>query len=360
MITVRTDLEPDDERCLIVVFLRGGADGLAVVPPVGDDDYHRARVGMTEDVDAELDLDGFFQFHPRLRPLMPWFHAGDLAVHHAVGSDDTTRSHFAAQDRMELGSDRAGGGWLGRAMAQLPGGGALPAIALGQHVPLSQAGGPAVAIRELADLSLPAALGPRLRTLYAGDPQLGTTATRALDLLELGLDRQRPDPRHGASYPDHAFGRGLATIVHLLRGRIGLRRATIDLDGWDSHALQGPGIAGQLDLLGSGLDALLRDLGPLRATTSVVVLTEFGRRVAPNGALGTDHGRASMMLVAGGGVAGGMHARWPGLAPEARVGPGDLAVTTDYRTVLAGILPRHGIDPLPVFPDLTARRAGVT
>ncbi len=350
----------DQSRCLVVVFLRGAADGLHLVPPVADDDYHRARPLLAVPPAEALPLDDLFGLHPRLAGLLPAFSDGALAVVHAAGSEDQTRSHFAAQDLMEHGG-LAGGGWLGRYLRYRPGErGALGAVAVGKALPESLRGAPSLAVMQsLDDFSLgpdSEALLPALARLWAGETdELGRTARSTLEALRR-IERLRREPYRpaaGADYPRADFGRGLAEIARLIKARVGLEAATIDLGGWDSHLAQGTLIDPLMDQLGAGLLAFYRDLGRWMASVTVVVMTEFGRRVSENASLGTDHGRGSVMFLLGGGVRGGrVVADWPGLETDALLGPGDLPVVHNYRDVLAPVLRRHGAgDVLPViFP----------
>jgi uncharacterized protein (DUF1501 family) len=356
---------------MVVVFLRGGADGLALVPPVGDDDYARARPRLAvRGKDAHALGDGFFALHPHLRELVPLFERGQLAIVHACGSDDDTRSHFEAQDLMEHGGQSVAGGWIGRFLratsASAGAGGALEAVALGTSVPESLRGAPSsTALSSLDDLRAGEATERArgtLAELYAGDALLGASARDALEAVErIGeLARTPYVPEHGAVYPTASdgdparrFGRDLAQVAQLVKSPLGLRAATIDLDGWDSHFVQDTVIDPRMRALSLGLAAFAQDLGPRLATTSVVVMTEFGRRVGENGSLGTDHGRGSVLLVLGGGTKGGLHCRWPGLEEGSLVGPGDLPVVHDYRDALASVLARHGAAEslAKIFPD---------
>ncbi len=352
----------DRKRCLVVVFLRGAADGLHLVPPIADDGYGNARPTLAVGGAAAHRLDGLFGLHPRLAPLAPLFAAGELAIVHAAGSEDTTRSHFEAQDLMEHGG-LAGGGWLGRFLRFRPGppAAALSAVALGETLPESLRGAPAATVlRTLDDFTLGAdtvALLPRLARLWSGETgELGRAAQGTLAALHrIEALRGTPyRPAGGALYPAGDFGGGLAQIARLVKARVGLEAATIDLGGWDSHLAQDTLVEPLMAQLAGGLAAFHRDLGEEMTATSVVVMTEFGRRVRENASLGTDHGRGSVMLVAGGGVAGGrVIADWPGLDPAALTGPGDLPVVHNYRDVLAPVLRRHGAgeDLSAVFPD---------
>lgn len=371
MTTFWSNGERDDRRTLVVVFLRGGADGLALVPAIGDDAYHVARptIGITSR-DA-LALDDRFALHPRLAPLAPLFREGALGVVHAVGSDDTTRSHFEAQDRMEHGGAGAGG-WLGRFLRARDGGtqGALSAVAMGQEYPESLRGAPSVAVmRSLDDFAFASGGAPMLRalaSLYGTETRAlgGRLASAAHDtvaaLHRIAALRAAPiRPRLGADYPDDDFGRSMAEVARLIRGRVGLSVATVDLGGWDSHFTQGTLLDPLMDRLARALVAFHADLGVEEmANVSVVVMTEFGRRVAENASFGTDHGRGSVMFVLGAGAEGGrVRARWPGLEAGVLEGPGDVPVTTDYREVLAPILRLHGVPEVgAVFPDWRAAR----
>lgn len=362
-----------DQRTLVVVFLRGAADGLTLVPPVGDDGYHRARPTLAIAQEDALALDGIFGLHPLLAPLLPHYKEGRLALVHACGSPDTTRSHFEAQDLMERAGTSMSGGWVGRLLrAQLEAegcgftGGALDALSIGTAVAESLRGAPTVVTMEsLSDLSGGATakrMHDRLGGLYANDVLLGAPARAALDAgARLAQLEDRDEaPRHGALYPSATeqggvaehFGRRLRLVARLIQARLGLRAACIDLEGWDSHFVQSTSLEPQLRALGAGLAAFAQDLGPDLESTSVVVMSEFGRRVAENASLGTDHGRGGAMFVLGGGTRGGVHCRWPGLDANALDGPGDLPVVHDYRDVLAGVLARHGAADLRnVFPD---------
>ena len=351
----------DAQRALVVVFLRGGADGLSLVPPLADDGYHRARPRIAVKPADAVKLDGFYGLHPLLKDLEPAWKDGALAVIHAVGSEDATRSHFEAQDLMEHGG-LAAGGWLGRFLRHRKGAtaGPLSAIALGRALPECLRGAPAAtAMTSLKDFSIgaPPNFLTQLGRLYAANT--GTLAAAGRDTLAAlrRIEELRAEdykPAHGAEYAGDYFSQGLRQVAQLIKARVGLEAASVDVNGWDSHLSQGAVMDPEMIKLSKGLSAFYGDLGPrLMATTTVVVMTEFGRRVEENSAFGTDHGRASAMFVLGGGVKGGRTlGKWPGLTREVLEGPGDLPVTTNYRDVLAPILNRHGAGDLaPVFPD---------
>jgi len=356
------------ERTLVIVFLRGGADGLSLVPPLGDDGYYRARPSLAVSRGDAVHLDGFFGLHPGLRDLEPFYRDGRLAIVHGVGSEDDTRSHFEAQALMERGGLAAAGGWFGRWLRQnRPRGGAagldsnaLRAVAFGAVLPESLGGAPgATALRSLGDLSL--GEGDRLRgplsMLYAHDEMLGTPARHALEALDQieGL-RRSASATEGAHYGTDTFSEGLELVARLIKARVGLEAACVDLPGWDSHFFQSGVVDPLARRLGTGLCAFAKDLGSHLSSTSIVVMSEFGRRVHENSSMGTDHGRGGVMFVLGGGTAGGVHGPWPGLKEEDLEGPGDLPVVHNFRDVLLPILARHGtLDTESVFPGHSPR-----
>lgn len=373
---------------LLCIFLRGAADVLNMVVPHGEAAYYAARptLAIARPDDARtradlrsVDLDGFFGLHPALAPLLPAWQARQLAVVHACGAPDESRSHFQAMELMERGVDTAAGpasGWLGRHLASLQNGNTSPlrAIGLGEQTPRALLGAvPAAALRSIADfhlggdLAAAARMRAGLAALYAGGDALAAGGRETIELLDLieRLDPAGYRPAAGARYPASDFGLGLRQAAMLIKADVGLEVACLDVGGWDTHVAQGGGegwMAGMLADLGTGLAALHADLRDHADRLLVVVMSEFGRRVAENGGLGTDHGHGSMLLLLGGGVAGGqVHGRWPGLAPEQLVGPGDLAVTTDYRDVLGELVRLRLGNPQidQVFPGYTPQFRGV-
>ena len=352
----------DHLQTLVVVFLRGGADGLNLVAPLEDDGYYRARQRIAIGKNDAVPLDGFYGLNPLLKALEPAYKDGALAIIHAVGSEDDTRSHFEAQDLMEHGGT-AGGGWLGRflrAQDQIANG-PLSAVALGKVIPECLRGAPAATVlTSLDDFSLGDRrdrLTQALAKLYSTQTdRLASAGRDTLDALQrVEQLRNTPyHPAHGADYGRDDFARGLLQIARLVKARVGLQAASVDLGGWDSHFSQSLIMDPLITRLAGGLAAFYQDLGAAMKHTTVVVMTEFGRRVQENSAFGTDHGRGSVMFVLGGGIRGGrVLGKWPGLSREVLEGPGDLPVTTNYRNVLAPILQRHGVgDRLnQVFPE---------
>ncbi len=341
---------------LVTVFLRGGADGLALVPPVGDPDYARVRPASAVRADECERLDERFSLAPQLAALAPLWREGRLAVVHDAGSSDETRSHFYAQPLLERGGAAGAGGWLSR-FAKARGGG-LPALAFGAALPESLRGGaPAAALRTLADLDpgpRVAQLAEDLAELYAADEMLARAALDTREALTRlrELDGKPYRPADGVQWGRGEFAQQLAQTARMLKGGVRPPAVCLDLFGWDSHVAQSQLLAPLMRELAQGLANFALDLGALFDRVSVVVYTEFGRRVAENSALGTDHGHGFAMFVLGGGVRGGAHARWSGLASDALIGPGDLPGSIDFRAALAPVVERHGVSAREVFGAL--------
>ena len=369
----------DERRALVVIFLRGAADGLALVPPVTDEHYYRARPRLGLAAKGAVKLDDRFGLHPKLQPLEAAWREGELAIVHACGTEDQTRSHFEAQDLMEHGGVVAGG-WLGRYLQTRPveSRGALACVAVGKALPECLLGAPAVTVMQsLEEFSIAGrtpAFGTQLARLYAMERgQLGAAARDTFSALvrieAMRTTKYRPD--NGAIYGRDEFSNGLSQLARLIKADVGLEAASIDLPGWDSHFAQQGQVEGLAGKLAGGLAALRKDLGVRMATTTVVVMTEFGRTVEENSAFGTDHGRGSAMFVLGGGVLGGrIHGEWRGLAPEGLErrgvleGYGDLPVLNNYRNVLASVLARQGAgfgaaETARVFPGFELRPLGL-
>jgi uncharacterized protein (DUF1501 family) len=358
-------------RRLIAIFQRGAVDGLSVVVPFGEREYYRARPSIAiprpGGADGALDLDGFFGLNPRLAPLKPLWDRRELAVVHACGSPDATRSHFDAQDYMESatpGVKSTGDGWLNRYLQarRAPQDSAFRAVALTAQLPrMLQGTAPALAMSQIAAFGVrDGAASASFEEQYqaAADRILNGTGREAFDAMKTlkAADPARYQPEHGADYPRSAFGQALRQIAQLTKAEVGLEVAFAEVGGWDTHVGQGAAqgqLATRLDDFGRSLAALVTDLGDRMADTVVLTMSEFGRAVNENGNRGTDHGHANAMTIVGGGVRGGrVYGRWPGLAREQRYDGRDLAVTTDFRDVFAEIVVRHlGLaDANTVFP----------
>lgn len=359
-------------RQLIAIFQRGAVDGLSVIVPFGDADYYRARptiaVGRPGHGDlAALDLDGFFGFNPHLRPLKPYWDSRDLAIVHACGSPDATRSHFDAQDYMETatpGVKATDDGWLNRYLQARHDDAATPfrAVALAGQLPrVLQGRAPALALSDVSRFGLrsdSANLSFEAQYASAADQILNGTGREAFDAMKMlkGAAPQRYQPEHGADYPRSAFGQALRQIAQLTKAGVGLEVAFADVGGWDTHVNQGSvqgQLAARLDDFGRSLAAMVIDLGDRMADIVILTMSEFGRAVGENGNRGTDHGHGNAMTIIGGGVRGGqVYGRWPGLAADQRYEARDVAVTTDFRDVFGEIVTRHlGVTDLqPIFP----------
>ena len=362
----------DDARTLVVVFLRGAADGLTLVAPIADDNYHKFRPRLAVKAKDAVRLDDTFGFHPNLRALEPAWKEGDLAIIHGAGGESDSRSHFEAQDMMEHGG-LAAGGWLARFLrARGPSQSPLSAVALSATLPESLSGAPsAAALQSLEEFAISKkgeanneAFTRELRRLYDlenGPVQQAAASTfEALRRIE-SIDA-KAKPANGAEYDEKDyFAQGLRQVAQLVRADVGLDAASVDLHGWDTHFTQQSGIEPLLLRLGNSLAAFRKDLGKRMATTTVVVMTEFGRRVAENASFGTDHGRGGVSFVMGGGVKGGrVVGGWAGL--KNLDGPGDLPVTNNYRDILAPVLARHGADAAGlanIFPDFALNPLGL-
>ncbi len=371
---------------LVVVFLRGAADGLNMVIPHADETYHRLRPSLRlprpDDPRSAKDrrtinLDDFFGFHPALRPLLPAWQAGQLACIQACGAPDESRSHFKAMELMERGVSEESGpasGWIGRHLASLNTNNPSPlrAVGLGEQIPRSLYGPiPASSLRSIADFHLGGSnasqtLASALSVLYAGEKDLCVMGQETLQIMETleKLDLASYSSS-GSAYPESDFGRGLQQIAMLIKAEVGLETAAIDLGGWDTHFAQGVQdgqMARLLEDLSAGLAGFHSDLEKQISRITLVVMTEFGRRAYENGSLGTDHGHGGLMFVLGGAVNGGqVITRWPGLEEKNLVGPGDLAVTIDYRDVLGEILTRRLNAPAlgEIFPGYDPQPVGV-
>ena len=364
------------QRVLIAIFQRGAVDGLNMVVPFGEGDYYRARPSIAigrpgSGNGAALDLDGFFGLHPRLSPLKPLWDARQLAIVHACGSPDTTRSHFDAQDYMESGTPgvkSTSDGWLNRYLHAREHQKATPfrAVALAPQLPRTLQGlAPALAIGSIDRFGIRAGQNSEMAQASfeseysaAADRALNTTSRDAFNAIRMlkTVDPQRYTPANGAEYPPSGYGQSLRQIAQLVKSDVGLEVAFAESGQWDHHANEGAAnglIANRLDDFGRGIAALVRDLGDRMQDVVILTMSEFGRAVAENGSRGTDHGHGNAMMVIGAGVRGGkVYGRWPGLAREQRHEGRDLAITTDFRAVFGEVVRGHLglIDTTRVFP----------
>ena len=348
---------------LIAIFQRGAMDGISAVVPFGDKNYYslRPQIAIAQpkngDTETTLDLDGFFGLHPALASFKPIYDAKQLAIVHAVGSPDNTRSHFDAQDYMESatpGNKGTADGWLNRYLSARRDPKATPfrAVAFSANMPRSLMGKEnAIALTNLNDFGVRGGgqVASSFEALYAQNMSdslhgTGTEAFEAVKMLK-NANPQQYRPANGATYPQSPLGQSLLQIAQLIKSNIGLEVAFADVGGWDTHANQGNArgqLANNLRQFSQAITALYQDLGDRMQDVVILTMTEFGRTMKQNGSGGTDHGHASVSFVLGGDVKGGnVYGKWPGLATENLYEGRDLAVTTDFRDLFAEVAARH-------------------
>lgn len=375
---------------LVVVSLRGGIDGLNLIAPADDANFAAARPrslrvaesGAEAGLPLANSLAGAgFVLHRAAAPLKELYDSNALAIVHACGLAHGTRSHFEAMDLMERAApgSRSAPGWLSRYLAEIGDGAALAAVAANDYQPVALAGSQAVSMPDPAGFSLPGhwKYGAQhlnlLRAFYSGSSALHRAAQNtlgAVDTVAHGLPRDSDgaplpyEPDHGAEYPAEYYAaelsEALRSVARLVKMDVGLQVATVDYGGWDTHESQSDVFPNLVDGLARGLAAFYNDLAAYHDRLTVLVLSEFGRRLKANESGGTDHGHGNVLLALGGGINGGrMYGRWPGLAAEQLDSGADLAITTDYRVVLAEILAaRAAIAPVErVFPGLVQDEA---
>jgi uncharacterized protein (DUF1501 family) len=349
------------KKRLIVLFQRGAADGLNIVIPHADPLYYKMRPTIAIPEREVIDLDGYFGLHPSMSAFKGLWDVKHLAIVHAAGSPDNTRSHFDAQDYMESGTPGVKStedGWLNRAVAEQQIAAASPfrAVALGTSLPRMLSGhAPAVAINDVRSFGVggrqgaPQAISGGFETMYSEsvDTVLHGTGSETFEAVKMlkAADPNQYSPAPGANYPRGRFGDSLRQIAQLIKANLGVEVAFADIGGWDHHVNEGS-TQGQLANItrefSQSIAALWTDLGDLASDTVIVTMSEFGRTARENGTRGTDHGHANVMFVLGGPVKGGkMYGRWPWLDERHLYEGRDLEVTTDFRTVLAESLDRH-------------------
>lgn len=361
---------------LVVVFQRGGMDGISAVIPHGDPHYYenRSALAIPEPEDGSdktgIDLDGFFGLHPSLRPLKDLWDEKTLALVHAVGSPDPTHSHFDAMDYMERGTPGEKSiptGWIGRHLQTAPWQNESPfrAIGMGGVMQAALRGPiPVTTLKSISDFHLQGDVSQlteiraRLESLYNLGSTLDADAVETFNAVNIldKIDVNNYTPSGGAAYPETEFGMAMKQVAQIAKAEIGLEVACVDIGGWDTHNQQGQ-LEGELPTLlnefSSGLASLYHDLGDRAKRVTIVTMSEFGRRVKENASDGTDHGHGNCMFVLGGGVNGGkVYGQWPGLAPENLFDGIDLNITTDYRDVLGEVVEKRLKNPAlaEVFP----------
>lgn len=387
-VALARDARLSQRDVIVSIYLRGAADGLSMVPPWGESRYYEARPTLaiprpdSTSSNRAINLDGFFGLAPAMAPLMPAYNDGNLLFVHACGSRDPSRSHFEAQAFMETGEPGnllVSTGWLGRHLASVSpavAGAPLRGVGLSHGLQLTLAGGPrTLPIPSLANFDLAgsastmSARRAALGDMYASEPDpLGAAGINTLQTIDLlnAIDFAGYQPVAGVAYPAGSFGVALKSAAALIKAQVGVEAIALDLGGWDTHISQGStsgALATLMGTLASGLAAFYTDVIASNApSTTVVCMSEFGRRLVENGSRGTDHGHGNVMTIMGKCVAGGrVDAIWPGLATEQLFERRDLEVTTDYRDVLAEIIrDRLGNSNLSaVFPNFTPTPVGV-
>jgi uncharacterized protein (DUF1501 family) len=372
-------------KVLVTIFQRGAMDGMMAVTPLDEGTLKQLRPRLAMSAaraagdNALTDLGVGYGLHPGFSALLPLWQERRLAIVHAVGSPDPTRSHFDAQDYMETGTPGRKGtpsGWLNRAVGLL-GHDRTPfrAVAMTPSLPRSLYGDePAVAVTNLADfrVRLPgadqvaAAAGQGFEALYEQASQgllrsTGTETFEAIDVLS-ATDIAHYQPANGAVYPKGPLGDALRQIALLIKSDVGLEVAFAESGGWDTHVQQGT-VNGtffrRAQDLAQSISAFWADLGPRQDDVLLTTMTEFGRTARENGSGGTDHGHGSCLFVVGNRVAGGkVHGHLPSIHPDALYEGRDLPVTTDFRSVFCELAGKHlGIkDDGALFPGWTDRR----
>ncbi len=356
---------------LVVLSLRGAADGLSLVVPHGDPIYYEARPRIAVPHTSLLVPDAMFGLHPAMAPLVAMWNAGDLAAVHATGMPVANRSHFSAMAEIEDAApgSSARNGWLNRLLGELPGTSVLQGTAMGNQPPYSLFGAePAFVVSSISDAKIGGneESGRRVASLehaWQGQGRLGASVRAALaGTAAFGpvndIPAGSPTP---TAYPRSTLGRAMSEVSRIVRADIGAEVITIDQGDWDMHTDMGNLEWGQLRSnagdLAASIAAFFSDLGPAAQRVTLVTLSEFGRRVRENDNWGTDHGHGNVMFVAGAGVRGGYHGSWPGLEDALDA---DLPVTTDYRSVLSEVVTRRfGVSTAQVFPGFSPTPIGV-
>lgn len=368
---VAQQIDSKNRKRLVVVFLRGGVDGLNIVIPHQAAEYYEARptiaVPYPQEKNGALDLDGFFGLHPKLEDLMPLWKQKQLAFVHASGSPVSERSHFTAQDYLENGTPgtkSTADGWMNRLLAQLPADQLTQAVNVGVRTPYILRGEMEIAsFKPGKNSAAPIPTDrPHIRQafdrLYSGSDDLSKayqTGSKARDIVVRELSQEMELASRGAKNVN-AFVDDAAEVAKLMVGNARTQLAFMEIGGWDSHIAQDPLLDRLLPSLGEGLATLTAGLKPIMSDTVIVVISEFGRTVRENGNKGTDHGFGNAMWLLGGAVRGGqVYGEWLGLEPAALHKNRDLPVTTDFREVLSTIFERHLSVPRDrlkqIFPD---------
>jgi uncharacterized protein (DUF1501 family) len=351
-------------KTLVAIFLRGAADGLNIVVPFGEKRYRELRPTLAIAPPSgqnngnagpfgTIDLDGKFALHGSLQPLKALWDKQQLAIVEATGSPDPTRSHFDAQDYMESGMPGKSGqdGWLNRALPAEADASPLRAVALGNQIPRTLRGAhEVIAIGNTRQFTIEnpetASILQNMYSFSTDEPfrRLGKNAFEAMKLIQ-SIDQARPNPE-GATGAGPAqggeLGRSLQQLGRLIKADAGVEAAFAEIGGWDHHGNENAQLFGLLRQFSSAIASFCQDMGDRMEDIVLVTMSEFGRTVEENGNAGTDHGHGSLMMVIGGPVKGGkIYGKWPGLEKEQLYEGRDLAVTTDFRSVLSELVRGH-------------------
>jgi uncharacterized protein (DUF1501 family) len=357
------------KRILVCIFQRGAADGLSMVVPYGDPFYYKHRLDIAlprpsrDSEGTAIDLDGFFALHPAMAAFAPLYKAGHLAVIHACGSPSSSRSHFDMQDFLEAGvaDDKSvTGGWMNRMLTAAgetrEKASPFRAVAMGSVLPRTlQGNADALALRDLSTFGVQAGgsgktnVASGFEGMYDGavGDVLGGAGRESFDAISIlkKADPAKYAPAKNAKYPPGDFARAMTQVAQLIKADVGLEAAFVEIDGWDTHVNQGAAggqLAGRLNDFSRAIAAFHNDLGDKFEDVLLLTMTEFGRAARQNGNRGTDHGHGACFFALGGNVRGGkVLGPWPGLAPDQLFEGRDLAVTTDYRSVLAEACVRY-------------------
>ncbi len=362
----RSRITGGKRKTLVAIFQRGAVDGLNMVVPFGESNYYSLRPSIaipkpqSGNADSAIDLDGFFGLHPSFSSFKPLWDSKRLAIIHAAGSPDNTRSHFDAQDYMESatpGLKSTSDGWLNRYLQSKKDEqkSLFRAVSFTQTMPrVLQGKAPAIAMANMADFTIRAGRSSAnvqggFEEIYAHNTSdsladMGRETFEAVNYLK-HVNPAQYNPENGAQYPRNPFGNSLLQIAQLIKAGVGLEVAFTDIGGWDTHVNEGSSrgqLGNLLQQFSSGISAFYMDLGQRMDDVVLLTMSEFGRTVRENGNRGTDHGHANAMFVLGNSVRGGkVYGQWPGLKTDQLYEGRDLALTTDFRDVFGEIANRH-------------------
>lgn len=373
-------------RVLVLIFMRGGWDGLNVVVPFGDDEYYRIRPTISvppPSASGALNIDGFFGFHPELREVFDLYQSGWVSVMPAVHYPNGSRSHFSGQDNIESGvylNDDSG--WLGRYLRASIGDPWLRAMSITDQATFSLRG-LSMPVPSYPDLSSLSFSGSSTESALMADaiarsyqwrnPSASLLESRlkevgqrlSADLVSLQSVSRLP-VENGAVYPDSTFGKQLRQAAAVIKGKPGIELITLNCNGWDTHSDQGGSAPmGRMPQLlrnfSKAVGAFFKDLGVAADRTLVLTSSEFGRTAVENGSKGTDHGNATAWLAIGSAVRGGVYlgGGWPGLGSSQLVEQRSLAHTVDFRSIYSEVLSSFiGYQGLSIFPGFSDSKVG--